>query len=404
VASSSGARWRLACDRCDASAWVGVGERGFDAWCEACQHAQSLNAVPDAASRCARCGTQLSAAPRFVELWGMLQHLDAVLAAWAGDATPLATLLPERPMFLTDLNPPAAEPDDPAPLRAQLAALARGDWQAVRAAPAMAAGSVPAVMRAHAARAIAHERAGDPAAAITAWGQALAVGEDERARLARGALLARAGRVEEAREDLEHAGGSFAARWSRAALLVTAAVRTETPDAGAIGRARAEAGTRSAYWSDPTVGRLLFSLLVARALATDEREPRHASDAERSLLRAAERELEYETFWDRALVLVGWVRVGAPDEVERVAQPLAHTEAGALAAEPALTGTPLAAVATALGAALRAIAASEPARARAALADALARADLRRFRIPCVRCGRGTVGVGEVLEVFPAED
>jgi len=115
---------------------VGASERGFDAWCEACQHAQSLAAPADPASRCARCGTRLPAAPRFVELWGMLQHLHAVLAAWAGDATPLATLLPERPAFLTDLTPPVAAPDDPAALRTQLAALARGEWSAVLAAPA----------------------------------------------------------------------------------------------------------------------------------------------------------------------------------------------------------------------------------------------------------------------------
>src|SRR5262245_6459246 len=183
-----------------------MSERGFDAWCEACQHAQSLAAAADDASRCERCGARLPAAPRFVELWGMLQHLDAVLAAWAGDATPLATLLPERPMFLTDLTPPVAAPDDPAALRTQLAALARGEWSAVVAAPAV---SGTAGMRAHAARAIAHERAGDPAAAIAAWGVVLAAGEDERAHLARGALLARAGRLDEAAKDLERAGDSF---------------------------------------------------------------------------------------------------------------------------------------------------------------------------------------------------
>jgi len=400
VASSSGPRWRLACDGCDAAAWVGAGERGFDAWCEACQRAQSLAAAPHPATRCAHCGARLPAAPRFVELWGMLQHLDAVLAAWAGVAAPLATLLPERPVFLTDLTPPAAEPDDPAALRAPLAALARGDWRAVLAAPVTATGSRSASMRVHAARAIAHERAGDPDAAIAAWGTVLATGEDERARLARGALLARAGLLDEAGDDLRRAGHSFAARWSRAALLVVAAVkgRTDVPDAGAIARARAEADEPSAYWSDPTVGRLLFSSLVSRALATDDREPRHASDAERSLLRAAERQLEHDTFWDRALVLVGWVRVGAPDEAARVAQPLAASEAGALAAEPALAGAALADVARALGEAAPAIAAGEPERARAALAGALARPDLRRFRIPCGRCGHGTIGVDEVLD------
>ena len=125
----------------------------------------------------------------------MLQQLDAVLAAWEGDPTPLATLLPERPVFVTDLNPPSALADDPHPLREQLAALARGDWQAVLAARADGP-------RAEVARAIAHERTGDPVAAVAAWDRVLAAGEDERARLARGSLLARAGRRDEARADL----------------------------------------------------------------------------------------------------------------------------------------------------------------------------------------------------------
>jgi hypothetical protein len=28
----------------------------------------------------------------------------------------------------------------------------------------------------------------------------------------------------------------------------------------------------------------------------------------------------------------------------------------------------------------------------------IARKDLRRFRLPCARCGQGTIGVDEVLE------
>ncbi|HXJ69251.1 MAG TPA: hypothetical protein VNM39_10120 [Verrucomicrobiae bacterium] len=369
---------------------MGPDPAGFDAWCEACQLAQAGQAEPDAATRCARCGTRLPRAPRFVELWGMLQQLDAVLAAWAGDPTPLATLLPERPVFVTDLNPPSALADDPPPLREQLAALARGDWQAVLAARADG-------LRAEVARAIAHERAGDPVAAVAAWDRVLAAGEDERARLARGSLLARAGRRDEARADLARAGGSFAARWDRAALSVLDAADGAEPDAALLARARAEAGEPSAYWSDPTVGRLLWSRLIERALASS------AGDADLARLRAAERELEHDTFWDRALVLVGWARIGATDEAARVAGTLARREAGALASEPALAGAPLEAVTAAVATALDAIDGREPGRGRRALADALAHEDLRRFRLPCARCGRGSIGVDEVRDSFADE-
>ena len=368
---------------------MGDSTTGFDAWCEACQTAQVLRATPGAGARCARCGARLAAAPRFVELWGMLQQLDAVLAAWDGDAALLAALLPERPAFLTDLTPPALRNADPELLHEQLMALARGDWASALAAPA---GLGP---RGDAARAIACERTGDPRGAISAWDAVLTAGEDERARLARGSLLARAGRRDEAGPDLALAGDSFAARWDRAALLVlTAADSTESAlDAALLARARAEAGEPSAYWSDPTVGRLLWSRLVERTVA--------GRSSEHPRLRAAERELEHDTFWDRALVLVGWVRVGGPEEAARVAAPLAHGEASALAAEPALAGAPLADVAAAVSAAHGAIDAREPARARRALTGALARADLRRFRLPCARCGRGSIGVDEVREALP---
>jgi tetratricopeptide (TPR) repeat protein len=359
---------------------------GFDAWCEACQTAQALPSPPGANARCGRCGTRLAGSPRFVELWGMLQQLDAVLAAWDGDAAPLATLLPERPAFLTDLTPPVARGADPEALRVQLAKLARGDWASARAP---AAGLGP---RGDAARAIACERTGDREGAIAAWDAVLAAGEDPRARLARGSLLARAGRRDEALADLARAGESFAARWNRAALLLfdAAGGAAAVLDATLLARARAEAGEPSAYWSDPTVGRLLWSRLIERACGGDA--------AARRLLHAAEPELEHDTFWDRALLLVGWVRVGAPAQVARVAVPLARREANALAAEPALGGVPLADVAAAVSTALRDIDAREPARARRALAGALAREDLRRFRLPCARCGRGSIGVDEVSE------
>ena len=338
----------------------------------------------------------------------MLQQLDAVLAAWDGEAGPLAALLPERPIFLTDLDPPGVWADDPATLREQLAALARGDWRAVLDAPhngadaAASAGAFRAGARAEAARAIAHERAGHAEAAIASWDRVLAAGEDERARLARGSLLARAGRRDAARGDFARAGDSFAARWDRAALIVLAAAEgADAPDGALLARARAEAGEPSAFWSDPTVGRLLWSRLVERTLAADG--PRPPSEADRARLRSAERALEHDTFWDRALLLVGWARVGAMEEAARVAGPLARATAGALKAEPALAGPALEAVATAVEAAIEAIDALEPARGRRALAGALEREDLRRFRLPCARCGRGSIGVDEVRELFPDE-
>jgi len=345
-----------------------------------------LDAAPGVRTPCGRCGAPLAAAPRFVELWGGLQHLDAVLAAWAGDVASLATLLPERPRFLTDLTPPAPHAGDPAPVLDALAAVARGDWRATLAAP------LSPEPRLRAARAIAHERLGDAAAAIAEWDVVLAAGENERARLARGALLARAGRYAEARADLERAGDSAAARWDRASWWVHDAVNgcSGALDTARLERARREAGEASAYWSDPTVGRLLWTLLVERATAHP--------DGSRALLRPAESQLEHDTFWDRALRIVGWARAGAPDEVTRIAAPLVRECADALLGEPALAGGPLAGVAAEVTAARDAAAAGDPAAARRALTAALARDDLKRFRIPCARCRRGSVGVEETHE------
>ena len=407
MASSNATRWRLRCDACEAAAWVGPGEQGgYDAWCESCQTAQPLAASPTLGTRCARCSAPLAASPRFVELWGELQHLDAVLGAWAGDFGPLATLLPERPRFVTDLTPPAPVPSDPPARVAMLAAVAHGDWRGTLAAPP---DDDP---RAHAARAIAHERAGDVAQALAAWAAVLAAGEDARARLARGSLLARAGRYVAASGDLELAGSSFEARWDRAALLVHEGIAANDglPDAGQLARARAEAGPASDYWSDPSIGRLLWSLLVERELAPADvrelaragarrRESRTLPDATRAALRAAESEFEHDTFWDRAMVLVGWARLGLADEAARIAAPLARRQSAALLDEPALSGKPLAEVTLALAAARSAMDMGDPVEARHDIADAFARDDLRRFRIPCAACGRGSIGIDETAEV-----
>lgn len=395
MASSSATRWRLACDACDAGAWVGPRADGYDVWCESCQSAWTLEATPGAGVRCERCNVPLGAWPRFVELWGELQHLDAVLGAWAGDANALLAILPERPRFLTDLTPPPVRADDPPARAARLAALRRGAWRAVLDAPS------DADPRALAACAIAHERSGDSASAIASWDAVLAVGENARARLARGALRARAGQLAEAAADLALAGETFEAHWNRAAAMLHEAVRSGEglPDAGVLWRARGEAGQASDHWSDPTVGRLLWSLLVERELARVSGATATLEAPARAALRAAEAEFEHVTFWDRAMVLAGWTRLGASDEAARVAAPLAREQAAVLLDEPSLSGTALLGVTQAVAAARSAMDMGDPVEARHALAEAFAREDLRRFRIPCGACGRGTLGIEETAEV-----
>lgn len=399
MASSSATRWKLACDTCELVVWVGQRTDGYDAWCESCQRAHSLAAAPGTGARCPCCGALLYALPRFVELWGELQHLDAVLGAWAGDPQPLATLLPERPRFVTDLDPPATVPGDPASRVALLAAVASGDY---RRALGLAPGDADA--RSHAARAIAHERLGDAPAALASWDAVLALAppwaEAARARLARGSLLARAARFVAAYEDLVLGGDSEAARWNRASLLVHEGVAASggLPDAGVLLRARAEAGEASPYWSDPTIGRLLWSLLIERERARGSAPGVASPESAHITLRAAESEFEHTTFWDRAMMLVGWARLGVQDEVARIAEPLAREQSAALLDEPALHGQPLVGVTAAVAAARAAMDMGDPVEARHTLAEAFARDDLRRFRIPCATCGRGAIGIDETLE------
>jgi len=379
---------RVACDACDAGAWIGPSGGGTDAWCEACQLAQRLEGV--AAAVCASCGGPLTtSAPRFPELAGALAHLDAVLAGWTGDAAPLGSVLPERPRFRSDLAPPAPRAGDPAALAAVLAAAARGDWAAVIASPDR---DDP---RALAARAVALERRGEAAAAEAEWSRALAHGDDARARLARGTLRARAGEWDGAAGDFALAGGGPAACWNRAALRVHRAV-AETPglpDAREIAAARAEAGPASADWCEPTIGRLAFALLAERALA--RREAGELGDLDLVALREAEDLLEHRTFWDRALVLAGWARLGTEGDGDaaRVARPLARELAAELLAEPAVKGEALAGLRRGIERAWDHIATFEPRQARAAIAPALADPVLQRYRLPCLACGRGSVGV-----------
>jgi tetratricopeptide (TPR) repeat protein len=387
----------LACDACDAGAWVGPAPAGHDVWCESCQTAAALPAAPSG-QRCERCDAPFSPAPRFVELWGELQHLDAVLGAWAGDVAPLAAILPERPRHLTDLSPPESLAGDPPARRALLNAVRQGDWHAALAAP----DDRDPDARARAARAIAHERLGEREAAIAEWGRALEAGEDARARLARGALLARAGQLDAAARDLALAGERFEARWDRAVVALQQATAADAvmPAPDVLASARSEAGEASEYWSDPTIGRLLWTLLVERALARrGAKEVAPLSEADLAALRGAEQEFEHATFWDRAMQLMGWARLGALEDVARIAAPLAREQAAALLVEPALSGAPLLAVTQAVAAARTAMDMGDPVEARHDNHDAFARDDLRRFRIPCAACGRGTIGIEETAEL-----
>ena len=391
MASSNRTRWRLACDHCETAVWVGPTPAGRDVWCEACQVVQSLASDAADGTPCARCGVPLPGSPRFLEVWGGLQHLDAVLAAWAGDARALATLLPERPRFLTDLDPPASRPGDTPALAERLAACARGDYRAVRAAAPCDE------LRAHAAHAIACERMHDLDAAVASWDAAIACEDDARSRLARGALHARAGRWDAAEADLARAGDSFEARWDRAALALhrTIVERDAMPDDRAWADASRAVGPASDYWSDPTLGRLTWSLVVERTLVT-HREGAPLEPAAHARLVAAAARFEHATFWDLAMQVVGWARVGAFEEVARLAQALAGTQASATLAEPAVRGPALRAVAEAVASARTAMAAGDPEGARRAIAPAVARRDLQHFRIPCLHCGMGSVGVDEM--------
>lgn len=92
------------------------------------------------------------------------------------------------------------------------------------------------------------------------------------------------------------------------------------------------------------------------------------------------------------------------DSAARIAAPLARDGAAELLDEPALRGPALASVAAAVTIARAGMDAGDPVSARHALAEALARQDLQRFRIPCLRCGRGSVGLDETADGPDPED
>jgi hypothetical protein len=404
VASSSdgAARWRVGCDACGFEAWIGERADGADAWCESCQRATRLSAVPapDAPPACAACGTPLTTgAPRFVELFGMLQNLDAVLAARLGDPAPLAALLPERPRFLPDLTPPdPALESDPA-LATLLARLAAGEFHDAAAPLAAASAARPGDPALARAAAIAATRIGDAASAALLWDRALAAAEDPIVRLDRGVMRARAGDFAGARADFALAGATREARWNCAALGLLEAAAAGAPDDRAITRARGEAGPPSAYWSDFTVGRLAWTLAVEREL---DRTRHGAGGPGTGELEAAERRLEFDTFWDRALVLHGYAVLGRSADAARAGDALAARGAAALAAEPFARGAgpPLA---PAIAEVTAAVAAGRAGEARAAVRALLARAEVSRYALPCRACGRGAIGVLEVEEALQPE-
>jgi hypothetical protein len=388
------ARWRLSCDACGAGAWIGPRGAAIDAWCEACQRGATVprEAPPP---RCA-CGAKLTlGAPRFVELSSTLQHLDAVLAAWLEDAAPLGAILPERPRFLTDLTPPDAAPGDDAATRDALGALRAGAWRRALTSLSALRAAGGATGRVARAVGIAAERTRDLALAERAYDRALAAEDDPATRLARGALRATRADFAGARDDFAHAGDRREVRWNRAALAIVEAVAVTPglPAAAVIAAAREEAGPPSEYWSDATVGRLLWSLLVERARSRAPRDGAACVDAR--VLRAAEGELEHETFWDRALVAHGYAALGMKDEAGRASAPLARERLSRLMEEPFARGTTL-------GPALRAIAsaldAGGPAAARVAVTALARRAEVSRYRLPCARCESGAIGVDEVVE------
>jgi tetratricopeptide (TPR) repeat protein len=386
----------VACDACGAGGWIdragtarGGTAKPAGAWCEGCQSAHRVDAGDHGAPPCPRCGTTLTLGePRFEELLGEARNIAAVLSAWCGDAAPLATLLPDRPRFLTDLDPPAPRAGDAPGARAGLEALARGQF--ARARELLSRTLTPSGAASHVWRGlgVAAQRLGDDTLAEGAFTRAVeAEPHDTVSRLNRGALRARRGDFAAARQDFDLAGDRREACWDRAALRVLERVATTPglPDPETLRRAREEAGEPSPYWSDHTVGRLLWTLLVERAVAR--------ADDEGRVIRAAERELEFDTFWDRALVVHGYARLGMKRDAGEAAAGLAGGLLARLREEPFARGPAGAWLESTLARTADAIREGRPGDARAALGDVLERPDVGRYRVPCAACGRGSIGV-----------
>lgn len=397
-------RWRVACDACDAGGWIGPGSAGpggtraRDAWCEGCQSRHVL--APGTRAVCARCGTPLTVdAPRFEELLGEAQNLAAVLAAWCGNPESLAALLPDRPRLLTDLDPPEPRPADSSAARSGLESLAHGRFARARSSLARAVRQKGAGGHLWRALGVAARRSGDTALAETSFAHAIESDpDDSAAHLDRGALRAERGDFAGAREDFRLAGNRQEARWNRAAIALIEAVATTPglPSADVLRRAREEAGEPSPYWSDHTIGRLLWTLLLDRASARARAGEPAAGDE--AVMRAAVGELEFETFWDRSLVVHGFARLGMRADAGVAAASLAAPMLQALAAEPYALGPAGAWLTRLLARAREAVSGSRPGDALAALRSILERPDVQRYRVPCLACGRGSIGVDRVEE------
>ncbi len=397
-------RCYVACDRCDFGVWIGPEGDLTDAWCEACQRGAQVPSGGTGAPRCEGCGEPLTIdEPRFEELWGEVQNLAAVLEAWQGGSARIAPLVPERPPFLTDLNPPPATTDDPPAVREALGALAAGAFRDARAA--LERQLEPGAARRALALGVACQRLGDLEAAERAFSRALEDAPNHpAARLNRGVLRARRGDFAGAEADLGRAGNGLEARWNRAALRVLDAVATRPglPAPEVVRAAREEAGPPSSHWSDHTVGRLLFTLLAERARGRSQGDAVGWGD-EREL-RAAERELEFDTFTDRAMVLHAYASLGMRGQAEEVARPLTLALVEWLGAQPFVRGPLGLEIRTALNDVARAVGQGDPAAALAAAAALGERRDLARYRIPCARCGEGTLGVDRLEDPVVAEE
>ncbi len=190
-------------------------------------------------------------------------------------------------------------------------------------------------------------------------------------------------------------GDHMEARWNRAATLLIRAVASSQgmPDAATIRAARAEAGEPSPYRSDHTVGRLLWTLLIERAI-TANRVP---TVADGLVLRSAEQELEFRTFWDRALVVQGYAVLGMKAQAGDAAAALAEELLGRLAAEPFARGPAGAWLSAALAVVVAGVRERRPGDALAAVRTLMERPDVSRYRVPCNACGHGSLGV-ESLE------
>lgn len=400
------ARWHLACDACDASACVGPAPDRLQTWCEACQSGHDLPLDPGGEVLCPDCGSRLSTDRlRFADFAAELRRLAAVLTAWLGDARLLEGLVPDCQRFLTDLRPPDSYDGDPPEVRAALEALRGGrTGEARRRLEVLAAGArAEDHARLWRALAIAAECSGDLNLAEICFSRALEGTSDEatsgaieRLHLARGALRARRGDLEGARADLQRAGDAREARWNRAALALveTVAVTPGLPGEEIVAEARFAAGPAGPGHGALTVGRLLWTLLVERA---EERGRAGATpDPDERALRVAESFLESDTFLDRALVLRGYARLGMGGEAATAAARLAGSLSRSLGREPYLHSPPAAPLAAALLRATQAVDSAAPTDALREVQTLLDRDDVRRQRVPCARCGRGTVGASGV--------